>query len=353
MRVAAAASAGVAMVLVAATAAYATTWQVTHPPFASQNSTHYAPLAAVSAVSATNAWAVGRADGAAYTVHWNGSTWSTVSLPAGVCDLFESDCQLTGVSADPAGDVIAVGTALYPGAGWEVTPLAYRWSGGAWAAMPTPSGAGAYEFGHVKTFSATEAWAVGASSTTGTPAANYWNGTSWTSVPTPTLTTLGLTMNAISGSSGQDVWAVGLAQSSGYRHVVRNSVAMHYNGTSWTAVSVPETQGLLDIAVTSPTNAWATGFNGSVLHWDGTSWTIVTNQPYAHVVAANSATDVWVGGILSVAHFDGSTWTTTTPVPAGMDVFNGAAEVPSGKVWFAGGYYMPDGASTGPAILND
>jgi hypothetical protein len=359
-RAAAATAAGVAVVLTVASAAYAVTWHVAHPPFTAQSNVPYAPLASVSAVSTSNVWAVGRSDGTVLTEHWNGATWSAVGLPAGPCDVFESSCQFTGVSADPAGDVIAVGTAtLNANGGWQPAALAYRWTGTAWAALPVPASVNAWALAHVKTFSASDAWAVGqnVSGPAGAPAATHWDGSSWSSVPTPVLTTLNLTMNAVAGSSGHDVWAVGLAESSGYRNKVRHSVAMHYDGTAWTAVTIPDTQGVLDIAVTSPTDVWAIGFDGTVLHWNGATWTSATNLPYAHVITATSATDVWVGATWTgttwaVTHFNGSAW-TTTPIPAGIDTFNGASALPGGKLWIAGGYYLPDGASTGPAILTD
>jgi hypothetical protein len=319
-------------------------------------------LAAVSAASASNVWAVGRADGASLTEHWNGTAWSAVPMPAGPCDVFESDCQLTGVSADPAGDVIAVGTAtLNADGGWLPVALAYRWTGQAWAALPVPASVNPWALAHVKTFAAGDAWALGQGAGGGAiPAVSHWDGTAWTSVPAPALTDLPLlTMNAIAGSSGHDVWAVGLAETGGYRHKVRHSVAMHYDGTSWSAITVPDTSGLLDLAVTSPTDAWALGFNGAVLHWNGTTWAL-TGQQFngAKVIAAAAANDVWVAGAWTgtawaVAHFTGTAWSTTV-TPAGIDTFTGASALPGGKVWFAGTYYAPpNGAATAPAILSN
>jgi hypothetical protein len=359
-RLVVAAAAGVAATLAVATAGYAATWHVFHPPFTAQSSVPYAPLASVSAVSATDVWAVGRADSASLTEHWNGTGWSTVALPAGPCDVFESSCQLTGVSADRAGDVIAVGTAtLNDPSGWLPAALAYRWTGTAWAALPVPASVNAWALAHVATFSAADAWAVGANTGAagGSPAATHWDGTAWTSVATPVLTNLNLTMTAIAGSSGHDVWAVGTAQSSGYHHQVRHSVAMHYDGTGWTAATVPDTSGLVSLSVDSATDAWALGLDGSVLHFDGTSWTVVTHQSMgAATIAATSASDVWIGGVWTgsswaVAHYNGSTWTTSA-IPSGIDVFSGAAAVPGGRLWIAGAYY-PSNAVTAPAILSN
>src|SRR5258708_17018768 len=101
----------VAVVMLSGTA-NAATMHVYHPPFTVQSNVPYAPLAGVTAISATNAWAVGRNDGSVLTEHWDGQKWSSVGLPNGPCDVFESSCQFTSVSAGSASDVIAVGDGI-------------------------------------------------------------------------------------------------------------------------------------------------------------------------------------------------------------------------------------------------
>ena len=44
-------------------ASAATTWSVAHPPYTAVDNVPYAPLNAVSAVSAANVWAVGQSSG--------------------------------------------------------------------------------------------------------------------------------------------------------------------------------------------------------------------------------------------------------------------------------------------------
>lgn len=341
------------------TAQAATGWQVAHPPFTVQSNVPYAPLASVTATSASNAWAVGRDDGSPLFEHWDGARWTSVALPPSACDIFENSCLFTSVSADSASDVIAVGNAVLnsnSSAGWVASALAYRYNGSSWQALPVPSSVPSSALAHVKAFSPSDAWAIGSGSSgsQSVALATHWDGSSWTQVDTGFGTTLGLTMNAIAGSSGSDVWAGGIAQSSGYRNKVRHSVLLHYNGTSWSTPTVPDTGGILDLAVVSATNAWALGFDGSVLHWDGTSWTVSTKFNGGSALAAVSATDVWVAGIfvnstLSLGHFDGSTWTTAT-APTGIDTVTGGAALPGGAVWFSGSWYAPNG-STPPAVL--
>jgi hypothetical protein len=132
-------------------------------------------------------------------------------------------------------------------------------------------------------------------------------------------------------------------------------VVLHYDGSNWNPVAIPDTGGLLDVAALSPTNAWALGVSGQVLHWDGAAWTIVAQFNGGTALAAASATSVWVGGIyvnstLAVAHYNGSAWTTAT-APSGIDRIAAAAALPSGATWFAGLQWPPNG-TTVPAVLS-
>ena len=324
----------------ATAAASAATWSVSYPPFQATSNVPYAPLEGVSAISPSNAWAVGRDDGAPLTEHWNGSKWSSVALPAGPCSVFENDCQLTGVSADSASDAIAVGSGVLnsnSSAGWVAVPLAFHWNGSGWQPMTLPSGLPSSALDHVQSFSPTDAWAVGngSSGSASIALAEQWNGTTWNQVPTPISTTVGLSINAISGSSASDIWVVGETMTSGYHNRQFTSVLMHYNGSSWALSSVPDQSGLRDVKALSPTDAWALAADGSVLNWNGTTWSVQTQEPGATVVTALSPTDVWVGGVVSLGHYNGSTW-STTPTPSGVLALDDATASAPGHVWFAG-----------------
>ena len=339
--------------------ANAGTWSVQHPPFTVQSNVPYAPLASVSAISPTNVWAVGRDDGSMLTEHWNGQRWASLGMPAGPCGNFESSCELTGVSADSASDVIAVGSAVLnlPG-GWTPAALAYRWNGSTWQTLPVPAGFTYTALQHVKAFSPTNAWAIGtgASGSLAAATAAHWDGTSWTQVSTGFTTSLDLVMNAIAGSSASDIWAAGQVHSSGYHNRVQHSVLLHYDGTSWSQVAVPDTGGLVDIAAISPANAWAVGSDGSVLHWDGTAWTVSAKFIMGSAaIAAASASSVWIAGLyvnstLSLAHFNGSAW-STQPAPSGIYTLTGASALPAGGAWFSGSYVQSNG-TTEPAVLS-
>jgi len=132
---------------------------------------------------------------------------------------------------------------------------------------------------------------------------------------------------ACSASSPSDIWAVG-------------EEAIHFDGTSWTAVEVPmikgttsELNGVFDI---SPTEAWAAGIinigegnpNQVIEKWDGTQWSIFPgptfgsgDEPSLFGMSGTSASDIWAVGFLLAGdgnalealfeHFDGTEWTAT------------------------------------------
>lgn len=357
-RFATAAGAALALAFATASTASAATWAVTHPPFPVLSNVPYAPLAGVSAGPAGTAWAVGRDDGSMLAEHWSGGAWKQTSLPSGPCDVFESSCSLTSVSADPAGGAIAVGNAVLNDNGWVPAALAYQWTGTAWKAIWPSSSTPYMSLAHVKAFSATSAFAVGAASsgtTTSSPVISHWDGAAWTQTSTAFATTLGLTMNAIVGTSPGDLWIAGITQSSGYHNRVVHSVVEHFDGTNWTQVAIPDDSGVLDLAELSPSDVWALAADGGVLHWNGAAWTLSAKFNGGTALAAATSTNVWVGGIfvnstLAVAHFNGSSWSTAI-APSGIDSVTSGAATATGAIWFAGLQWPPNG-TTVPAVLS-
>ena len=165
--------------------------------------------------------------------------------------------------------------------------------------------------GPVLAFSATNLWSVNNNGD-----AEHFNGTTWTttSMPVPT-TEPDLDMTSISGSSPSDIWAAGTAFQEGL-HRDNSPVLEHFNGTSWSNVTVPvasPTGGLTDVAAVTPTDAYAVTTVGEILHWNGTTWTALnaTTQTGAAVtgsaVAALSPTDVWIAGLNTLDNFNGTT----------------------------------------------
>ena len=153
----------------------------------------------VFAVSADDVWAVGnteRGEGATLIEHWDGSRWvmtpSANASPLG----FESapDNALVAVGASSHNEVVAVGTTRDGGHVYHADPLIENWNGTSWAIVPAsvPSSGAKTFLESVAVASATDAWAVGASSpanaTGGSPFIEHWDGSSWASVGAAALT---------------------------------------------------------------------------------------------------------------------------------------------------------------------
>lgn len=333
--------------------ARAASWKLTYPPYSTTNTVPYGPLNSIAAASPTDVWAVGEINGVALLEHYNGTRWRPSTIPPGLCSQFESDCALTGVGTDSAGDAITLGRGLVgEPTGWQDVQLAYRWTGSGWSAMTTPSDLPPGTLQHVVVFGPDDAWAAGGdySGDVESVAMAYWNGTQWTTVTTPFSTTRSLTISAISGSSDDDLWVVGKTETGNTYQRKITSVALHYDGASWTRVHVPDQSGLLDVDSLSPTDAWAVASDGGVLSWNGSRWNLATTEPTAEMVQALSPSDVWVGGEGSIGHFNGSSW-STTPTPKGVGTLLGGTALGPHDVWFSGLGYPPNGDEV-PLVLS-
>ena len=292
-----------------------------------------------SAVSASDAWAVGGTSwwnpSHTLALHWNGSSWTVVTTPnQGGSAIFN------GVAATSASNAWAVGS-IGPGPGVTTSaeePLIEHWDGSAWTAqtfaVPTDGGT----LTAVSAVSATNAWAVGHTGGEGqgtgqTTLIEHWDGTSWTRVTSPNATGVTNEVNNVTIISTNDVWAVGVAQSSGVGH----ALTMHWNGSAWSIVSSPNVNGdsgLLGVSGAAANDVWAVGqANGShcpggsgphcvtvAMHWNGSSWTVVsTPNPSGYYlnnlfdVLEFSANNVWAVGTTDynhtlIEHWDGSNW---------------------------------------------
>jgi len=291
-------------------------------------------LAAVSAGSATDAWAVGQTrTRKTLALHWNGTSWAQVSTPAP--GAFGS--LLSGVTEISPANVWAVGSSNTSSGG---AGLVLHWNGAKWAQVPTPS-AGISGLSGVSAVSATDIWAVGSGGTTTreTTLVLHWDGRAWTRIPSPTPPGQVVALFAVSAVSATDVWAVGrdLTATTG------KTLVLHWDGRAWTQVSSPSfglSNGgsqLTAVSALTGSDAWASGLvftNGGgegtlLLHWDGASWTRVaapspspggaTGGSFLDGVHMTATADVWsAGGTFFdstgreqtlLLHWDGKTWT--------------------------------------------
>jgi hypothetical protein len=340
-----------------------------------------AGLYSVSATSATNAWAVGfRFGGLAnrrLAEHWNGSSWKQVKTlsPGGVGD----DAEFRDVSALSKNNVWAVG---FFSDGTIRHSLIEHWNGKAWKQFKAPvqgctPGDG---LSSVTAISPANVWAVGTVTNcfalVGVPDAFHWNGRSWHEVPPPNPgQLLGGELQSVAATSAHDVWAVGdfpTGQAQG-----RDTLTAHWNGSKWKLVPSPNPTGLLNVltgvSATSGSNAWAVGFDVKniphanftlALHWNGTSWTRVPtphpaggNGDLLDAVAALSGHDAFAVGEFRnaknrsldlSARWNGRSWSmlrSPTPPPPGQDAGLTGVAATSGTNAWAVGFYRAGSAS--------
>lgn len=292
-------------------------------------------LTGVSAVSGTDAWAVGgfgHARGDAPLVeHWDGRTWKRQRAgfndpgdsddPAGVAAVSRDYALLAGTfssqyvwpfaghltghrwtedgTAAPgagAGESWLDGVAAAsPDTGWAVGAvvlgsgrqenLIMQAEGYDWNQVPAPTSTASHgstvsELRAVASVSRDDAWAVGDANTGPRRSARWqtvtehWDGTRWSMVRSPDPSRAGCGSDRLLGvaASRAGTWAVGSYCSS--------ALVLRLTGGRWRQVPAPSTPAstpaqLNSVAVTSTTNAWAVGKTGTgvlILHWNGTTW---------------------------------------------------------------------------------
>ena len=202
----------------------------------------------------------------------------------------------------------------------------------------------------------------------GEDAARHWQGSSWAKVATPSPGTRDNTLLSVAGTSPADLWAVGWSRNLPYGNRTKQSLVLHWNGSTWSRVTSPNLGAqtvLKDVIALSPTDAWAVGYaSGSgalALHWNGTSWTTATPPALGSLdtVSALSASNLWASGSdsegrLQFANWRGSSWTLTpAPAPggAGTPQLTGMAAVAPGTVWAVGSVWDGTNGTGKPLVM--
>lgn len=172
--------------------------------FASPNAGQTNLLASVTAVAASDAWAVGYAYAAdsqelTITQHWDGTSWSAIQSPnpgtAEECgNAVYGGNELWSVDAFSLNDVWAVGNLCGPG---TARTLTMHWDGTGWAVIPSPnkSSLDDSELSSVSAVSSNDVWAVGnyqvAFQYQWETLIEHWNGTAWNICAKPESKRLG------------------------------------------------------------------------------------------------------------------------------------------------------------------
>ena len=107
------------------------------------------------------------------------------------------------------------------------------------------------------------------------PLAEHWDGSRWTSIPAPNPPGAMGVFSAVSGTSANDVWAVGTQHTIGQQF----GLVEHWDGSAWSVVPSPPDAGALNaVSAVSANDAWAVG-NYALEHWDGSSWQKISTYP--------------------------------------------------------------------------
>jgi hypothetical protein len=232
----------------------------------------------VADISPADAYAIGGGLGSAdqgEVAQWNGTTWTRLTVPLPQNDNLASN--LDAISADSSDDVWIIGTYEL-----EVTSTDYaeetyslHWNGSSWSIVSMPLEPGTnpdfeYQLSSVEAISPTNVWAVGDAVNVADPSGaasliEHWNGTAWSIVSSPSPGTGGA-LNGVTASSATDVWAVGSYTPTGSS--TAQTLTLNWNGTAWSTVASPNAStgaSILTSVSTTPggTLVQAVGLSGS------------------------------------------------------------------------------------------
>ncbi len=179
-------------------------WSIVPSPTSASN------LTSVAVISASDVWAAGEAGLQPVFEHWNGKTWSAFSGPP----VSAGYVAVSGVTAVSATDVWAVGTTRAPVRGAPFQTLSEHWDGHKWAIVASPNPVtGNDVLIQAAAISSTDVWAVGYDyGATGgaSPLLADWDGKKWNTVraPVPSGTQYNQ-LAAVAALPTGTVWAVG------------------------------------------------------------------------------------------------------------------------------------------------
>ncbi|HLX39872.1 MAG TPA: hypothetical protein VKR42_05040 [Ktedonobacteraceae bacterium] len=326
-------------------------------------------LNGVSAISATDVWAVGYGQKSmvgntlTLTEHWDGTSWNVI--PSSKSRPIDGD--LLSVAAVSTNDVWAVGAE-------GLNALIIHWNGKNWKMITNP---GKGTLLGVTAISASDIWAVGTSN--GGTLIEHWNGTNWSIVPSPAIispASTTYTLASVTAISAKDVWAVGYIYTVSGPNYTNQTLIEHWNGSKWKIVqSLNRTtqDTLTSVTAVSAGNVWAVGISG--LHptqtltenWNGSQWSIVASsnpsgiQSYFKGAVAVSASNVWaVGGYLPsstleplIEQWNGTQWNVVPSPTVGTrdNELDGVAATSDNHVWAVGYSQNHNGGSPTKTLI--
>jgi hypothetical protein len=303
-------------------------WTAYAAPGINGDNTSY--LDGVVAISPTEAWAagivgIGTAAPNQVIERWDGSAWSVFPGPAFTSSEQPAIYAMTAVSAT---DIWAVGSLLVNNQ--TLYALFEHWDGTAWTAHTGPFHG---FFRAVSADASNDIWAVGYSGLNFVTFSEHYDGAAWTLVSTPNVGSGPNSLGGVVALAPDNVWAVGYSTATqkpppGQYDVPTKTLIEHYNGTDWSVVDSPnvgpetqyESNRLLGATAVSSTDIWAFGSyfaaSGSenqitlLLHWDGISWSLA---PCPSPQPGDFLADILYSGVVTAP---GSVWIVGSEDPA-------------------------------------
>jgi hypothetical protein len=273
-------------------------------------------ITAVEAVAPDDVWVL--ASGTMH--HFDGVNWFTVSYPV-PSGMGGSLSSLDGWASD---DVWAGGS--YADIGGNVHPLIEHWDGSSWTIkgmFASPQGGTLDDIKAVAAVGPGEAWGVGGISFgTGAILRHCTASGGCTSTPPNTGQT---ELHGVSGANPNDVWAVG------YRGGL--PLMLHWNGSVWSEVSVPNIGALNAVDVIASNDVWASS-DSAFIHWNGSQWSTIPSDVGALTIGAVSSNDIWAAG-QALQHWDGTAW-GIFPYPTNAAPFHSISALAQYDVWAGG-----------------
>jgi hypothetical protein len=290
-----------------------------------------AVLFAVSAHTASDAWAVGETEQAhvksePFLEHWDGSTWSAQSINVAALEGVSIDFARLDSVVDFSPTDAWAGGQVHESNGTYI-PLLFHWNGTAWALRQFPVGAGALDIGALSGTSGGDLW-VGEQSGDETSYVAHDDGTAWNLLNAPfgflsmasfapgTVELGGVIPTAVGGFAGLQGELAG------------------YQGGKWSMVADPTVEEITDISGTGPNDVWALGLSSNpngpedeLQHFSGAVWTNIAPSVDGGVVTSTGVGDAEAvlnqpgGGpeAVQVADPDGPTITSLTMTPLTWD----------------------------------
>lgn len=238
-------------------------------------------LASIACPGPADCWAVGWGSGSTNLLiaHYDGGGWSVAAGPA----LPQGDVGgLDGVACTGAADCWAVGGVFTANA---AEPLIAHYAGSGWSLVAGPAVASGGELHAVACVALGECWAVGETDGGNNGLIEHLSGGGWAVVPGPDLSDPGGYLDAITCPAAGECWAGG-----GGPEAEGPPVVEHLSGGAWSTESVAEQPSasagsgtISGIACSSLSDCWAVGYeampawDGSLVeHYDGTAWTAMS-----------------------------------------------------------------------------